>query len=182
MPEDTVVDQLFRDYNEILNYLDNNQQLSYITVVENNFRKAMLLAVASFFEHEMCRCLQDFAKEHSKNAQLVEFVKNKAIEGQYFKFFNWNSSSANNANEFFTLFGEDFLKSMKDEIKKDDQLQKSIIAFLTIGQNRNYLVHNNYAAFTMELTSKEIYELYQKSLLFIGFLPDKLKTCGSRKK
>lgn len=63
---------------------------------------------------------------------------------------------------------------MQREIATNKSLEESIRAFLQLGQERNKLVHQNYAAITIDKTVKEIYRLYRKSLLFINIIQEKL--------
>jgi hypothetical protein len=106
---------------------------------------------------------------------LVEnFVVNKAISRQYHTWFAWTGS---NANQFFALFGPDFKQTMINKIKKSDQLQNSIRAFLELGGERNKLVHQNYAVFQLEKTLDEIYQLYQSANEFVETIYHELSAC-----
>ena len=60
---------------------------------------------------------------------------------------------------------------------KTEEMQKSVRAFLELGNERNKLVHQNYATFSMEKTLEEIYELYKSASRFVDILPEALKTC-----
>jgi HEPN superfamily RiboL-PSP-like protein len=100
---------------------------------------------------------------------LIEnFVRNKAIARQYHSWFVWDG---NNANHFFGLFGAEFRTSMVARVKDSPDLQSSIKAFLELGNERNRLVHQNYATFAMEKTLEEVYALYQSSRVFVDALP-----------
>lgn len=170
----TVVDGIYEDFCTLVAYLDAGQEISLRSSADENFRKALLLATASYFEHKICDDLVLFAAESSCNCQvLVNFLRNKAIERQYHTFFGWKE--ARNANSFFGLFGDDFKQHMKGLVDSDDQLRQSIKAFLQLGQDRNRLVHQNYAAFTLEKTAQEIYELYETATAFVESFPTYLR-------
>lgn len=171
----TVVDRIHREFKDLLSYLDQGNEVSLRSTVDENFRKALLLAAASHFEHRIVGDITAFVKESSsENSLLIEFVNNKAISRQYHTFFDWKES---NANKFFGLFGESFKIFIKQELKNDEQLNSSIKAFLEIGRDRNRLVHQDFGTFTLEKTSDEIYELYKTALVFVDNIPIKLREC-----
>ncbi len=176
--EKTVVDRLYDEYKDLVSFLDRNNEISFRTLADANFRKSLLLAAASYFEHHLTSILSDFIQNESPENQLLfEFVKNKAISRQYHTYFSWNEK---NANQFFGLFGDSFKTYMKDEVKNNEDLDKSIKAFLEIGQDRNRLVHQNFGTIHLEKTTKEIYELYQAALSFLESLPCKMQECISQ--
>lgn len=64
---------------------------------------------------------------------------------------------------------------MTTRVQASTEMQESFRAFLELGNERNRLVHENYATFPMEKTLEEVYALYKKSLLFVDALPDAFK-------
>ncbi len=66
---------------------------------------------------------------------------------------------------------------MTERMKKSDDMQSSVEAFLELGNERNRLVHQNYATFPMEKTLDEIYALYQSAVMFVDDLPAALRDC-----
>jgi hypothetical protein len=169
----TVIDTLYEENQVLDEYLIRHDEISLRSNVDNNFRKTLLLSIASYFEHLIKNHILEFAEEQARAAEpLIEFLKNKAIERQYHTYFQWNEG---NANAFFGLFGSGFRTFMREEIKKDSELQASISAFVELGLVRNQLVHQNYAIFSMDKTVQEIYELYKKALLFVDVFPQKLR-------
>jgi hypothetical protein len=68
---------------------------------------------------------------------------------------------------------------MGDRIRRVEELQSSVRAFLEIGNERNRLVHQDYATFQIEKTLDEIYILYQSALKFVEALPTALRDCDS---
>jgi hypothetical protein len=56
------------------------------------------------------------------------------------------------------------------DVKEDIDLDSAIKSFLELGNERNKLVHQNFADCTIEKTAEEVYKLYQQATLFIDFL------------
>jgi hypothetical protein len=168
----TIVEQLYHEFQGLISYLDKKGQISFHDVANKTFTKVLLLAAASYFEDRLVKELTQFIKKTAKgNELLVEFCKNKAVSRQYHTYFDWDKK---NANRFFGLFGDSFKKDMEKTINNDDRLATSIQAFMEIGQERNRLVHQDFGTFTLEKTTDEIYQLYDKALYFMDVLPKKL--------
>jgi len=171
----TAVDRLYQEFRNVVAFLDEKGELSYRITAEDNFRKALLIAAASYFEHRLCSHIVSFVDEVSNNNELViQFVKNKAIERQYHTFFSWDDSSPN-ANQFFGLFGESFKVFMKEQIRKSEPFRDAIEAFIELGRDRNRLVHQDFGTFALDKTAEEIYQLYKIAIPFVEDLPGKLR-------
>lgn len=169
----TIVDRLYQEYQNIVTFLDSKGEPSLRNSAEETFRKAILLAAASFFEQEITGHIVSFCHEQSNKSHIVtEFVKKKALTRQYHTLFAWDG---NNANHFFTLFGDQFKEMMIATLKADGVLERSVMDFLEIGRERNRLVHEDYGTFTLEKTADEIYKLYQSALTFVEVLPTKFR-------
>ena len=56
-------------------------------------------------------------------------------------------------------------------MRADEKLARSVSDFCEIGDLRNQLVHQNYAAFVMTKTADEVHALYLSALHFMAFLP-----------
>jgi hypothetical protein len=63
-------------------------------------------------------------------------------------------------------------------IESEPALDRSIKAFLELGQLRNRLAHHNFAAFVLEKTADEIFDLYTEASIFIDRVGDELRTCS----
>jgi hypothetical protein len=172
----TIVDVLYQEFHDVVAFLDGRGEISYRVTAEENFRKALLIAAASYFEHNLCAHIVDFVHEvSSNNERVIEFVKNKAIHRQYHTFFDWDDPSPN-ANRFFRFFGESFKIFMKSEAVKGSSLHNAIEAFIELGQDRNRLVHEDFGTFYLEKTAEEIYDLYKIAKPFVDSLPEKLRS------
>lgn len=155
MPDATAVDRLYEETAAVIRALQQSPEISLRVTAGDHFRKALLLAAASYFEHRVCSCVLDFVRERSGGSFLVEnFVRNKAIARQYHTWFKWEDS---NANQFFGLFGSEFRRAMNDRVNQSDDLRASVKAFLEVGNERNRLVHQDYATFPLDKTLEEIY-------------------------
>ena len=178
MIEETSVDRLYQEFKSLIEYIKQGHEISLQSTVDENFRKALLLAAASYFEHRITNDIIEYIREISnKNDILVSFVNNKAISRQYHTYFNWKET---NANSFFGLFGEKFSNFMKKEVKSNEKLSSSIKDFLEIGRDRNRLVHQNFSTFPLEKTSDEIYQLYTNAMVFVNDLPNQLRQCQQK--
>jgi hypothetical protein len=176
-PVETPVDRLYHEASAILEQLGADAEVSLQIAAADNLRKALLLAAASYFEHRLCQLVMEFIKEKASGCTLIEqFVRNKAIARQYHTWFKWDDT---NANQFFGLFGSEFRAAMADRVKASDELRLSIRAFLDIGNERNRLVHQDYATFPLEKTMDEIYSSYKKAQLFLDSLPLALRDYDS---
>ena len=169
----TVVDRLRGEFSGLIAVLDKAGEVSLRSTADDNFRKALLLAAASYFEHRMTDAVLSFVSETTNDRALTtSFVRNKAVSRQYHSWFSWE---AKNANGFFGLFGDGFRDFMRKKIEDDDALDAAIRAFLELGSNRNRLVHQDFGSFFLEKTSEEIYDLYLKAMTFIDAFPRALR-------
>ena len=167
MPDETVVDRLYRDFQELIQGIDP-VEVSLRETLRVNFSKSLLLSAASYFEEQVKNQLLDFMRSRSSGNELVmEFIRNKAVERQYHTYFNWGEVRLGSANNFFGLFGNDFKEYMVQYARNDIDYANAILAFLDIGSERNNLVHQNYAQFSLGKTIEEIYTSYKSALQFV---------------
>lgn len=159
-------------FKAIMDYLETHKEISLKTIADTEFKKNLLLSAASYFEDLITNMILDFVENNSSKPIIKSFVKNTAVERQFYTYFDWKSK---NANKFFSLFGEEFKKQAEKDIKDNDDLKKSIQDFLQLMYLRNQLVHENFAVFPMEKTSEEIFTLYSSACIFINYLSLKLK-------
>jgi hypothetical protein len=165
----TGVDALHDEFTALIALLDTQGEPSLRNSVEENFRKSLLLAAASYFEFKMVLSVMTFAEEITgAEGMLTEFIRVKGVDRQYHTWFSWKE---NNATNFFGLFGNKFKSFMKEKIRKDGQLESAILSFMEIGRDRNRLVHENFASFSLEKTSDDIYAAYKNGLRFVEQMP-----------
>lgn len=169
---ENIVEKKYDDFKDLLVFLDENGEISLRNDADNNFKKVLILTIASYFETEIFDMLIDFVNKKTNNDKITEsLVKNKALSRQYHTFFDWDT---NNANKFFSVLGEDFKKDAEKEIKRDVKLDEGIQAFLEIGRIRNKLVHKNFGIYTIDKTAEDVFTLYSKAKNFVQFLSGKL--------
>lgn len=159
-----IVDSLYNDTVALDAFLMTQNELSFRVTVDNNFRKAILLASASHFENEISSLILNFAITVSSDEKIINFIKNKAISRQYHSFFDWGSK---NCNSFLGVFGEEFKTKFSNKVKQNKDLDQSVKDFLEIGNERNRLVHQDFGNFTIEKTASEIYTLHMSAKFFV---------------
>ena len=158
---------LHDEYGELIDFCREHSQVSFEMYINNTYKKSLLLSAASYFETQISNAVHDFSVNASKGkSALVSFVDNKALKRQYHTFFNWD---ANNANQFLGLFGEDFKKKARAQIK-EYELDAAERAFIIIGRDRNSLVHQNYIEAPVNSTFEEIYDRYVSACDFVEFI------------
>ena len=169
----TGVDRLHDEFGALIALLDAQNEPSLRASVDDNFRRSLLLAAASYFESRMTSCVLAFAEEVTgTDTLLTEFVRIKGVERLYHTWFSWKD---NNATTFFSLFGSEFKALMKASVAQDEQLESAISSFMEIGRDRNRLVHENFASFTLEKTADDIYAAYKNGLHFVDVMPRLLR-------
>jgi hypothetical protein len=67
-------------------------------------------------------------------------------------------------------------------VKDNEALRLSVRAFLEVGNERNRLIHQDYATFPLEKTFEEIFALYQRACLFVETLPAVFRECDAMNK
>jgi RiboL-PSP-HEPN len=175
--EHTAVDRLYNEVAAIIDSLHQGNEVSLEVAAGDHARKILVLACASYFEQRVCGSVLEFVRERARGSAMVEnLVRNKAIARQYHTWFKWEQS---NANQFFGLFGSEFKATMSELVDGSKEMQGAVRAFLELGNERNRLVHQDFATFPMEKTLKEIYELYQSALMFVEALPKELRRCDA---
>lgn len=172
------VDQVYEEFQSTIEVLRRANEISLASRAEDLYRRTLVLAAASWFESLISDGIVRFASEISSGASpLVQFVKRRGIERQYHSLFDWEGK---NANRFFSLFGPEFSRYMKDQLDSTPQLGNAVIAFLEIGNDRNRMVHENYATFSLNKTAEEVFALYQQATPFPVSFPEHLKSFCQR--
>lgn len=166
----TLIEKLYKDNIGLSEYLLGKGEVTFQSQLDDNFKKILLIAAASNLEQKLTEILIDFAKNASKGCQpLLAFIQNKAIKRQYHTFFDWQDKRA---SVFFGLFGGELKEKIDKDISNNNELDKGIKAFMEIGHWRNQIIHGDYAAFYLDKTAKEVFDLYESSLEFISYMSD----------
>ncbi len=164
----TPIQKLIDDYNDLYKILINNGEISSSIMVNEHYRKILLLSCASYYETEIVSIIQEFITKNSTDEKVFNFLNNKAIQRQYHTYFDWKQNS--NINQFLGLFGQEFKIKISDEIKNDEDLSLYVKSFLTIGFERNKMVHDNFLEYKLDKTIDEIIELHYNAYKFIQYL------------
>ena len=164
---------LHDEYSELIEFCRSNKQVSFEMYINDTYKKSLLLSVASFFEATITKAIHDYVDKKSRQTpEIVAFVGNKALKRQYHTFFNWDG---NNANQFFGLFGEDFKRRAREEIRSR-ALDDAETAFMSVGRERNRLVHQNYVEAQINDTFEEIWVKYTKACDFVELITELLSS------
>lgn len=158
---------LHDEYSDLIEFCRSNKQVSFEMYINDTYKKSLLLSSASFFEATITKAIHDYVGTKScQTPEIIAFVDNKAIKRQYHTFFNWDAS---NANQFFGLFGEDFKHRAREKIRSM-ALEEAENAFMTVGRERNRLVHQNYVEAQINDTFEEIWSKYIKACDFVELI------------
>lgn len=164
----TIIDALYEQNRDAIAMISRADEISIASDVDNKLKKHLIMAAASYFESEIREAIEGLVTSASQgNPAVLALVRKKALERQYHTYFNWEGQ---NANSFFSNFGEEFGKKCRAEVKADEGLSDAISAFLELGDTRNKLAHLNFAQFPVDKTSDEIYALYQRALKFLDYV------------
>ncbi len=170
--DNSVVDVRVAEHRSLLAFLIEHGQVSMANDVENDFRKVLVISAASFFEKRIVDALHTFANL-AEARRMGEVLKNTTFKREkYSGLFQWDG---NNVNGFLRLFGLDFMKDLSKEIAADACLQEGMRAFLKLGDQRNRLIHNDFADLSSDQTVDEIYATYETGRAFIDYLCDRLR-------
>ena len=163
-----IIDKLYKEHSDLRDKLIAQGEVSFLTTVEEDFRKVLLLSVASYFEELIVAAIEGCVAKHSKaEERVVSFVRNTAIVRKYHTYFQWNDQ---NVNYFLGLFGQKTKDKALKLISSDDSLKNSIRDFLELGRLRNHMVHGNFASYYLEKTPQEVYQQYISAAKFINFV------------
>jgi hypothetical protein len=89
MAELTAIDRLYNEATSTIALLQRHSELSLEVSASDHFRKALLLAAASYFENRVSNAVLDFVRERANGSPLIEnFVRNKAVARQYHSWFS----------------------------------------------------------------------------------------------
>lgn len=161
------IERLYTDHGTVLELLREQGEVSAEQTVNEDFRKILVLAAASLFEHRICDILLAYVNSKcAADPAVVSMVRTKVIKRQYHTYFDWEGKKA---GPFFGLLGDQVGDAIKKSTKEGD-LKAALEAFLELGYLRNCLVHQNFVTFAFEKTAKEIWEQYCLAKTFVDYL------------
>lgn len=166
------IETFYSSHKAVVDFLIVNEQPSFASDTNNSFRRSLILAIASSFEHEITEIIAGIARVHANsNALVAGLIEQKVIPRQYHTYFDWEKK---NANKFFAMFGSDYSEFAKSRVAADTNLDQAIKDFLALGDTRNRLVHLDYVNFDIEKSPDDIIIMYRSALNFITFIRDTL--------
>lgn len=78
---ENIVERKYDDFKNLLVFLDENGEISLRNEADNNFKKVLILTIASYFETTIFDMLIDFVNKKTNNNKITEsLVKNKGTE------------------------------------------------------------------------------------------------------
>jgi hypothetical protein len=166
----TPIDQFILEHQALSDFLEKQGETSFKLTLERDFRKVLVLSIASYFEAQLLEALKKMST-CCLNPSVAVFLDKKVISRQYHTYFQWQEK---NINSFLGLFGEDFKKIISHKIK-EEKLEQNMSDFMALGRTRNQLVHDNFViAVLPEWTVEEIIEKYNRALIFVEFLTQEI--------
>lgn len=166
------IETFYASHKAVVDFLISNEQPSFASDTNNNFRRSLVLAIASSFEREITGIIAEIPRVHANaNPIVAGLVEQKVIPRQYHTYFDWDKK---NANKFFAMFGTEYAELAKSRVVADGHLDQAVKDFLALGDTRNRLVHLDYVNFDIEKSPDDIIAMYRSARKFIGFLQETL--------
>ena len=162
------IEQQYQDSKDLVAYLMGKGEVSFATYIDSVYKKVLVLSAASYFESIISKYISDYAiKASDPDKRIVTLIANKVIERQYHTLFDWESK---NTNKFWSLFGENTKRKVREQLNADDHLKAAEQSFIELGRQRNLLVHENFAEYDVNTTVEEIYTKYKLACEFVSFI------------
>lgn len=155
------VETLYGDYVALVSDLSSSP--SGLSALNRSYHKHLLVAAASSLEDRVKELVPEIFKRHGTD-RLAAFVAKQVMARGYHTLFSWKGEKAQG---FFSSFGESSGAAFKQSLRSDSELKDQHAAFMTLGNLRNTVVHNDYASALIELTPKEIIDRYRLALQFV---------------
>ena len=162
------IEDFYGTHQALYSFLIEKGEPSFASEASNNFRRSLVLAVASYFEAIITSIVREIPRRHA-NAHpfLCGLIDTKVIPRQYHTYFDWDK---NNANTFFKLFGSEFATKAAGDVRNSNDLNQSVRDFLELGATRNRLVHINYVTYDVDKTPDDIIRLFRSAMGFIAYI------------
>ena len=175
--ETSIIDEKYKEYTEALNNLSIGIGPSLSIDLRVELTKNFVLSVGSFFERYITELIKEFVTcSSSNNETIISMIEMKAINRQFHTYFSWDKA---NVNSFLALLGPS--KRIEFDTKKEGDiiLQEGIKKFLTLGNTRNELAHQNFAEYSLQKTLEEYYTDFQNAKVFLSTITNLLTVIPS---
>lgn len=156
------VESLYRDYTSLVASIGTD--FSGMTALNRSYHKHLLVAAASNLESQVKKLVPAIFLDQGTHALSV-FVEKAVMARGYHGLFDWNNESA---APFFANFGDACRANFKAELKADDTLSREHKAFMRLGNQRNLVVHNDYATYAIDWTPDDVIENYRLACAFVA--------------
>lgn len=170
------VERVYHELSAVRDLLRAQGTPSDVVAFEQLAAKTLLLCAASYFERSICSSLLEVAGETGSVQLFCTFIEKQALERKFHSMFDWKQP---NANKFFALFGQEFSVWIRKQIRDDAGIDQSVREFMFVNNQRNILVHGNFAAISAEVTFEEAWSKYQAALRFVEWLSIKLREAAA---
>lgn len=167
---DEIIKTFIERHSIISQMLEDRGDLSLKILIDDDFKKALVLGIASSFEQHIQESIR-LLVTNSTNSELIQsLIESKVISRQYHSYFDWKG---NNVNNFLGMFGEQFRKKTLNDFKNNPQLNLGSQKFIEIGRQRNILIHENFLTISLDWTFDEIIGAYQSVYQFVLYIRNK---------
>jgi hypothetical protein len=171
------IDAFYQRHVEMHRYLMAQGEVSFASDLNTTFTRSLVLAIASYFEHELTAIMREVPVKHAAgNPFITAMLEKHVIAFKYHTWFDWKDLKAGN---FFALFGPDFKKAVEAKLKTSAADAEALMAFLQVGSLRNRLVHQNYVQFDITKTPEELHKEFHKALRFMAFVRENVFPMGT---
>ena len=164
------IGDLYSSLESILENINKTDPTAGI-LLNDLLRRIIIIAAVSEFESRITSTIGNMKVDNIKIKELVK----KFTDRQFWNMFSINENESN-INHFLSYFGEDFKKSISNEIKKNDELTKGMSDFIELVRFRNELSHKGFLISdpTLPLTYRESFDWYKKAKNLVDFIEHKL--------
>ena len=164
----TIIDSYYNQHKKLSDYLLDKNENSMKSEADSRFAKVLVLASASYFEKRILDCISEYCETVIEDDdKIMNLLKIKVFTRQYHTLFDWNGI---NANKFFSHFGDEIIEKHKYDVKKNSSLKNSEKDFISIGNQRNNLIHSNFVAETIDDTYNDVYRKFENALEFVKYI------------
>lgn len=170
MDSTPTIDRVFEEIKAVRSLVEQAESGSDLVSYDALSSKIIIVSSASYFEGVIVRLILELSAEMGAHAVVISFIHRQGLDKKFHQLFSWKEKSMNN---FFKLFGEAAKKHLIEKSRQSD-IEQAIQDFLYIGQQRNYLVHNNFAGHSLDCTPDEAWTRHKSAARFTGWLKSTL--------
>jgi len=172
MVDPAFVEDFYSRHQELYEFLIERGEVTFASDLAETFTRSLVLAIASYFEHDITEILTEIpAKRSNGDPVVTAMIVRQVISRKYHTYFDWDNLKP---GPFWALMGPDFKTRAVADLKADDEKEQAVQAFLELGQLRNKLVHQNFVQFNVEKTPEELIQQFRSALSFPAYVREVL--------